>query len=62
VPVAAKMAFPSAGATGVVDGSPSPTGASVLAWNSTSKQLDERIDRYYRINRDARASTRTDAG
>ena len=34
--VAAKIAFPIAGATAVVAGSPSPTGASVLGRNSTS--------------------------
>src|ERR1700722_8473113 len=35
-PVAAKIAFPIAGATAVVAGSPSPTGVSVLGINSIS--------------------------
>src|SRR5262249_62411227 len=35
-PVAAKMAFPMAGATTVVPGSPRPTGASTLAMDSKS--------------------------
>jgi hypothetical protein len=35
-PVAAKIAFAMAGATGVVAGSPRPTGASLLGISSTS--------------------------